>query len=264
MNIPFDAYAYSNRLRHLPSAQKLSFAIGVLVISLIVHSTVHLMILGWLCLWTVRYAGVPFRLYLKLLALPAGFMLFSLPALCIGVVPAERMDEAWPDALAFFSLHSWVIYLSKAGCLQALTLLVRALAATSSLYFLLLTVPVGELLRVLRNLGLPPVLLELLLVMYRFVFVLSDVVRQVWIAQQARGGYRGMAASLRDAARLVVQLFVRTWQRYRQLTIGLLARGFSGELRVVSAPDSHRSSRYIAEAIGGCLLLLGLEWWTRS
>jgi len=210
MNVPFDSYAYSNRLRQLPPADRLSFAAVLLCCSLLFHTPAHLAILAWLFLWTVGYAGIPLRIYLKVLALPAGFLLLSLPALCFAIVPVENIAEVRQDALALMPLAGWAVYLSAAGCWQAVALFFRALAATACLYVVLFTVPLGEWLRVLRRIGVPLLVVELLLVMYRFVFVLWEVAGQLRTAQQARGGYGSFAASLRDSGRLVVQLFTRT------------------------------------------------------
>ncbi|WP_240491804.1 CbiQ family ECF transporter T component, partial [Acinetobacter baumannii] len=57
------------------------------------------------------------------------------------------------------------------GAQRAGVLFMRSLASVSCLYFILLTVPFTELLAVLRRMKMPVLLTDLLLVMYRFVFV---------------------------------------------------------------------------------------------
>ncbi|MFM1654075.1 cobalt ECF transporter T component CbiQ [Brevibacillus sp. B_LB10_24] len=263
MKIPFDSYAYTNRLRQLPPDQKLLFAASLLAIALFAHWQVHLLIFAWSSLWIVRYAGIPWRTYLRLLLLPIAFMLMSLPPLCLEAASGEGAGSAVANAVAAIPVAGSYVYLSPSGLLRAFTVLTRALASVACLYFLLFTVPLGQLLQVLRRLGMPVVLVELLSIMYRFVFVLLEVAGQLWVAQQARGGHSGFRQTLKDVAKLAVTLFGRTWQRYRQLLVGLTARGFSGEIRVVSTARFVRSKRYLSEAVLGCLTLIALEWLTR-
>ncbi len=47
-----------------------------------------------------------------------------------------------------------------------------------------------RVIRYLRRIGCPTLMVELLFLMYRFIFVLLATAQEIWIAQQARGGYR--------------------------------------------------------------------------
>ncbi|MCZ0902107.1 cobalt ECF transporter T component CbiQ, partial [Microcoleus sp. HI-ES] len=86
MNHQIDSLAYTNRLRGLPPSHKLSFAIALLILSLVSGAIVQLSIALWLAVWIVVYAGIPGKLYLRLLSLPLMFLLTSLPALAMGAV----------------------------------------------------------------------------------------------------------------------------------------------------------------------------------
>ncbi|MFB8797361.1 MAG: hypothetical protein U7126_24755 [Microcoleus sp.] len=70
MNHQIDSLAYTNRLRGLPPTHKLSFAIALLILSLVSGAIVQLSIALWLAVWIVIYAGIPGKLYLRLLSLP--------------------------------------------------------------------------------------------------------------------------------------------------------------------------------------------------
>jgi cobalt/nickel transport system permease protein len=263
MRLPFDRFAYTNRLRYLPPTDKILFAIALFMISFFSHPPVHLLIIFWISFWIVYYAGIPLGVYVRLLILPAAFLLASLPALCIELAEAEQAFAIVDDAAVGFYITDWYLYVSKQGMIKGGIILLRSMASIISLYFLLLTVPLVQLLQAMRKIKLPPIIIELLLIMYRFVFLLLAMAEQLLIAQRSRGGHAGFIRSLQDAARIIVQLFARTWQRYRQLSLGLAARGFSGELRVMSAAQFTRSGKHVAEAIVGSVLLIGVEWWTR-
>ncbi|ERI05179.1 cobalt ECF transporter T component CbiQ [Aneurinibacillus aneurinilyticus] len=258
MSIQLDTIAYTNRLRHISPGQKLLFGLGMLAFVLLAHTPAHVAVFVWMSIWIVGYANVPVRTYMSLIGAIGVFLALSLPPIMLEIShhpPAE-------PAIFHFVAGTWYLYVSMNGVKAAGILLLRSLSSVSCLYFILLTVPFTEMLAVLRRIGIPEILTDLLLVMYRFVFVFLETVGQLWTAQQARGGGRGFTGKMRDAGRLVTRLFTRTLQRYQQLSIGLAARGFEGELRVISQVPVSISKRYATEAIVGSVLLVTFEWWT--
>lgn len=259
MSMQVDTLAYSNRLRKLPPGQKVLFALTLLVLAAVGHTLLQWTIAVWISIWIVAYAKIPLSFYLKMVAVASLFLFASLPALLL-----EATTSSKPPVAALFAMHAgtWAIYISKSGLEKAVILFSRSIASFTCLSFILLTVPFAEMMHVLERWRVPTLICELLMVMYRFVFVMWDSAAQIWIGQQARGGYNGIRSGIRDAGMLVRQLVVRTLQRYRQLSIGLSARGFQGDLHVVPMTQYKRSVRHEGEAMIGLILLVGLELWT--
>jgi cobalt/nickel transport system permease protein len=234
-----DALAQTNRLRTLPPGQKLAFAAALLLLALVSAPMVQLAISIWLLVWVVAYAGIPCKAYLSVLLLPLGFALTSLPAIVINAVGSADVAS-----------------------LQAGVLLSRSLAASSAMFFLLLTTPFNELIVVLRKLGLPGLVLELMTFTYGFIFSFGAIVDDIARAQRARSGYSNWRCSLQSLGLLIGQLLERSVASYRGLAMGLAARGGQGELRLISCSSHRPSPRYEAEAIAGLVLLsvVSLGW----
>lgn len=245
MHHQIDYLAYGNRLRYLPPEQKLGFALLLLTLGYLSPVIVQGMIAVWLFFWVVVYGGIPAGIYFKLLSIPWSFWLLSLPALLI--------DLSWTDHLSI----SW----SYVGWEQAKTILPRAIALSSCLYFILLTIPFADLWRLLRQWGCPSLITDLLVLMYRFIFVLAQTASELLTAQASRFGYCSWSARLRSLGLVVSHLLWRTLENYHQLTLGLTSRGFSGELGFWSPTTYQSQRRYTQEAIGGYLLLLILVGW---
>ncbi|MCU0543356.1 MAG: cobalt ECF transporter T component CbiQ [Oscillatoriaceae cyanobacterium Prado104] len=257
MNHQIDSLAYTNRLRKLPPTHKLLFAIALLILSLVSQAIVQLLIAIWLAVWTVIYAGIPAKLYLRLLSLPMLFLLTSLPALIVAGIGGDRIHQiqwdVWQNwGMSFGNLY---IYASRAGIYQASLLFPRTLASTSCMYFILLTVPFTEILQVLRQWRCPVLIVELLLLMYRFIFSLLAIADELWIAQNSRSGYRTWKLGMRSLSILIGQLLQRTLENYRQVSLSLASRGFQGELRVWNSYLYKPSRRYTLEAAIGCTVL---------
>jgi cobalt/nickel transport system permease protein len=251
VNTQLDTLAYSNALRGLPPIQKLGFAITLLIMAMFVHPPVHLAIFMWLAVWVVGYAKVPGRFYLAMLLGVMSFLITSLPAIALNFAPIAPIDSLWS-----WSLWGGQIYLSASGLQQALGILSRSLASTAALFFIVLTVPFAELAVVLEHIRLPTILTELLLLCYRFIFLLAEVAQSISIAQQSRGGYRTRRLALSSVSLLIRQLIQRTAVRYQQISLGIKARGFNQEFRFWQSTPYKYSWRYGLESIGGCVLLV--------
>ncbi|NER35808.1 MAG: cobalt ECF transporter T component CbiQ [Oscillatoria sp. SIO1A7] len=262
MNLQIDTLAYTNRLRTLPPEQKLLFGLGILAIAALSNSPVHVIIIFWMAVWIVGYARIPAPVYLKLLGLASLFLIISWPALVVNIVSPERIELIKADRLSGLSLGWWHFYVSRSACIQATVISLRSLASISCLLFILCTVPFTQILQALRRLGIPAILTELLLLMYRFVFILLNTADRLQLAQQARGGYRSRRLALNSISLLVGQLLKRTLQRYQQFSLGVAARGFRGNFVVCDSSHYSYSIRYALEAIIGASLLLGIELWS--
>ena len=263
MHHHLDAYAYTNHLKQLPPLQKLLFALTTLAIALLAHPLTQAAIFVWLNVWTIGYARIPIKVYGRVLGVVSIFLLTSLPALLINAIALDKITAIGHNSLGGLVIGNWYLFVSYSGLMQAMEIVMRSLACFSCLLFILFTIPFAELLSILRQCRFPPVLLDLLLLMYRFVFLFLDVATQLHLAQQARGGYRTRQRWMQSVALLAGQLVVRSLQRYQQFSLGLTARGFNGQFQVYSTQSYNYSQRYALESLLGCigLVIFELKFW---
>lgn len=256
-----DSLSYQNRLRHLPPGHKLLLGTVLLLLVLTGHAIVQSLVFIWMGLWVVGYARIPARSYLLFLSLSLSFFVAGLPAL---LIEAGRTGSTpLPvDVVASWEVGPYFVYVSHAALGQVSVLLWRTMASLSCFAFILFTVPFSEILQVLRRIGLPAVVTDILMIMYRFIFILLETSHQLWVAQRSRGGHQGFRAILKDAGQMAAQLFVRAMRRYESLYQGMAARGFADSFDVLSLRTHTRSSRYEWESVAGCIVLVLLEWWT--
>ncbi|MEK8129533.1 cobalt ECF transporter T component CbiQ [Paenibacillus filicis] len=240
-----DAYAYNNGLRAVSPLWKAGFAAVLFVLSYLAHPLVQAAVFVWMFVWIVGHARIPFRFYAALLAVALLFYAASLPALVL------ELDSTGG------------LYISETGLIRAAGLLTRTAACFATLAFLILTTPVSGLFQVLDKLRMPRLVIELMLITYRFIFLFADTAQELYQAQQARGGQSGFRGRIRDTAVLVGRLFAKTVQRYRGLAHGLASRGFTGDIRLSpltgTGPAIPRA--YLWEAILVLAALLALEGW---
>ena len=118
--------------------------------------------------------------------------------------------------------------LSAAACMAA-----TALAGVSCLYFLALSTPLSELLLFLKGLHLPALIIELMMLIYRFIFLLLDCAGKISVAQRSRLGNRDFHTSLSSFASLVSCLFIQSVRRSGILYDAMEARCYDGNFSVL-------------------------------
>lgn len=251
-----DTLSYTNAFRSVSPMWKCGFAAVMFVLSYFTHPVLQLATFLWMLVWTIQYARIPWRQYLLLFGISCLFFVTSVPALLLewgSVAPAAKGTY---ELITF--AHSSV-YVTEAGLDQIGKLFVRILACLSCLFFVIFTTPIAELLQVLKRLRCPQLVLEIMLIMYRFVFLLADTASELAVAQRARGGYANFSSKLRDTATLVARLFGKTMQRYRGLSHGLLSRGFADDIGLAPYEAKPVRLRYRVESGAGVLILLIVE-----
>lgn len=226
--IYLDKYAYSNSLRNMHPAEKFFFALSTMIICLTTNSyIVSLIIVLLMAGVSVLMGKIPLRFYLKLLLIPTSFLTVGITTIAINIV--DDMNKL---------LWGWQIFNITIGVTTqslhlAIKLILRSLGAISCLYFLSLTTPSVEIISILRKLKFPELFLDLMSLVYRFLFVLLDTAEKIYTSQTVRLGYADLKKGYRSMGQLVVNLFIHSCHRSMDLYTALEARGYNGKFKVL-------------------------------
>jgi cobalt/nickel transport system permease protein len=248
-----DRYAYSNRIRSIDPAQKAGLALLVLALCLLLNRpAVGLLAASWMWGLATVLAGLPWRVFGRALLAEGMFLALSVAGVAISIGAAPPADPI--GALALGPL--WV-GVGRAGLATAVELASRALGAAAALNFLILTTPLVDQIDLARRLRVPPLLIDLMTLVYRSIFVLLESLQRMHTAQESRLGYRTAGRAMRSAGLLGSRLFVDAYRRAQRLQTGLESRGYSGELRVL--PIVYRRDRRwygVCLAVAASLILV--------
>ncbi|WP_248925936.1 cobalt ECF transporter T component CbiQ [Paenibacillus hamazuiensis] len=257
-----DTLSYKNKLRNVSPLWKCTFAALLFILSYLSHPFVQFAIMSWMCIWTVIYARIPVKYYFVLIGVPCLFYAASLPAIILEIEP---LGEALPMASKsiLFVIAHWAVSVTETGIWKAGHLFARVAACLSCLTFVTLTIPTTELFQVLKKLRMPSLVLELMLIMYRFLFLLLDTASTMYKAQLTRGGHANFRSKLTDMSVLIVRLFDKTMHRYKGLSYGLTARGFTEEIQMAPYAAKPMPPRYNWEGRIGIVILVLIEIWFR-
>jgi cobalt/nickel transport system permease protein len=199
---------------------------------------------------TLGVARTPVRVYLRLLLVPILFLSTGLIAVAFSVTVDPPPEGNWVE-LWGVSLGS-----TEAGLATARDIFWRVLGSVSCLYFLILSTPMVDIIGLLRRLRVPVLFLEVMALVYRFMFVLSETALAIRQAQALRLGYVTFGATYRSLAGLAANLLLRAYKRAHVLHIALLVRGYDGQLDVLEAPRRLSPGNLLLSVVVGTGLLL--------
>ena len=221
--ILLDKLAYSSPIRRQSPGLKCLFAVGSLLVCVGFRQP-GVCALIFLCMagCTLRLGNVS----LRFLAGPAVFLALSSAAILFYLSSA-------PQDLFSLALGPRYLGVSSQSLASWLQLMAVAFSSVACLYFLILTTPVTDLLAVLRRLHCPWLLLELMLLIYRAIFVLLDIAGAIQTAQNCRLGNRSFSSKLRCMGQMLSVLLVRSLKKSSLLYDAMESRLYDGRIRVL-------------------------------
>ena len=187
------------------------------------------------------------RVFLRsLVAIP--FILIALPT--VFTKPGVFLFE--------LDLNLFALTGTQEGLDFFISVLLKSWSSVTAAVVLTATTPSLRLLEALRALRVPAVLVAIVMLMYRYLFVLVDEAQSLMRARTARSAAIGPKSGgslvwrAKSAGGMAGSLFIRTLDRSERIYMAMLARGYDGTLRQ-SRVDSLERSRILLLAASLCL-----------
>ncbi|HJB69339.1 MAG TPA: cobalt ECF transporter T component CbiQ [Candidatus Flavonifractor avistercoris] len=220
-----DRWAYQSRLRRVDPLPKLILSLTALVVCLCCGSgAVGLATAAAMGVLIAALGGLPPRVYLHFLKIPMAFLAVGCATMLVRSYPAGA------PVLAALPVGGRLWGFDGAALAAAAALFFRAMGAVGAMYFLALNTPVTDLTMCLGRLHVPRLLVELMELIYRFIFVLSETAGSIRTAQASRLGYQGLRRSLSSLGTMASLVFLRAWRRADRIYAALESRGYAGSL----------------------------------
>lgn len=252
--ISIDQLAYRSGLRKVSAVEKTAYALMTLVICVAGRSLeAALMAFAANGFLVIRKGKVSLPRYGKMLLMPLVFLILGTGAVIVNI------SEIPLDAFAI-RLGGWYLTGSRAGIWKGLELGTVAMSAVSSMYFLAVSTPVTDVLGVLRKIRVPSLFLELMLLIYRFIFVLLGTAEGIMTAQKCRMGNRDLRTGIRSFGMMGSALFIRSVKRAGALYDSMEARCYDGEIRVLSRERPVRKKEVLMIGAWEILLVFVTLW----
>lgn len=225
--LEIDNCAYLNNIKDVNPLIKLGITfIGVIASMLTQNANIHILIMLFMTALILFIARVDMNLYIRCLKIPIIFLIIGIGLNLINI-SFENKDY-------IFNVNILGLYIgtTKFAVKSSLNILLRAMSCIISIYFLILTTPFNQLIIVLKKLHIPHTLIELMILIYRFIFIFIEEAEEIYKSQQLKFGYTNLRTSYNSMSLLIKTLFFRMMRRYEDMSISLDIKLYDGKFHV--------------------------------
>ena len=236
--IVIDKICYNSKLRYVNTRLKLIFTILTLIICIISKSFyVSSIVFIVNSVLNLYWAKISLYQYVKLILLPVAFIILSTLAIVIDVTPSPAENYYLYLLNLYFSINiNSVLY--------GLQIFATAISSVTCLYFLTLNTTMTDLLNELYALKCPVIVCELMMLIYRFIFVLTESADNINVAQISRLGNKNFIISCKSFAMLVSVVFIKSIKKSNILFDAMESRCYDGRINVITV-ENELNKKYL-------------------
>lgn len=250
-HVSIDYYSYVSGMREWSAGFKVLFAAVVIFVTLLSDSVfVSCISFVYMSFMILKIGRIHLDDYFHLLKVPAAFIILG--AITI-LVQFGQGDNLCLIRLPVFSKY---IYITKDTLEQAVGLTCKAFAAVSGLYMMTLSTPMGEIIAVCRKVHVPGLIVELMYLIYRYIFILSETNRQQMDAAKSRLGYIDFKTSLKTFSGAAANLLIIAVKKSSEFYDSMEARGYDGRICFLEQNKSVTKKQVIYMAVYIVIVLL--------
>ncbi len=247
-------------LQRLDPRTKILSGLALLLATTLLHQSIGLAAVAGAAAVLAATSHVPPHRFLRRvwLTVPLFTALIALPAVLDVVTPGP----------ALFSLGTWFghpLSVTAPGVAGAVRLVLRTGASLSIVVLVTTTTPWNRLLAALGDLRVPAMFVAVLAMAWRYVFLLSGMVTDLFVARQARGAGAARGRTAARQGRAVVSAtagttFARSHQLSGEVFQAMVARGYTGHVRTLAPTRWTRFDLIIAvSALGVAMSMVGVD-----
>ena len=257
-HIQMDALAYSSRMLNWAPLGKLLLVIVVLIANVMTDSVVTALAVLAIGLALMAYSTnmrIPF-----MLGVAIGEAILILIVAC-GIISINgdtsqpciwRADFLWLD-----------LYMTADSFNQAWLVMIRAVAGITVMMAFATSTPIPHLAQALRQIRIPDEICEIVVLIYRYAFLLLERMDTMWSAANSRLGFSGFKRSMKTIASIAVGIFTSSMNMADKAQVSLECRGYRGYFPIWNRPQ-RTGVGWVAAAVAVFALLYVLGMYTEG
>ena len=257
-HIQMDALAYSSRMLNWAPLGKLLLVIVVLIANVMTDSVVTALVVLAIGLALMAYSTnmrIPF-----MLGVAIGEAILILIVAC-GIISINgdtsqpciwRADFLWLD-----------LYMTADSFNQAWLVMIRAVAGITVMMAFATSTPIPHLAQALRQIRIPDEICEIVVLIYRYAFLLLERMDTMWSAANSRLGFSGFKRSMKTIASIAVGIFTSSMNMADKAQVSLECRGYRGYFPIWNRPQ-RAGVGWVAAAVVVFALLYVLGMYTEG
>ena len=219
--------AQKNGLREVNTYLKLIAGLGAILLCLFSTSYIPPLFIAVVLTGAILFlARVDAKVYAELFILPLWFAIMSVAGIIL-ITGGHTVFWRW-DLLPGLSFS-----ITRESINQGVFVFCRVIGGMSALCFISLTTPMTDIFITFRKCRVPEAVIDLMMIIYRTIFILMDQVIQIYNAQVMRLGYSTYRESIHSFATLCGAAFIASWDAGDDLIRAMDARCYNGKFALL-------------------------------
>jgi cobalt ABC transporter, permease protein CbiQ len=248
-----DMHAYASKISHWNPTFKVILAIVTLVLCIALNNPcVSVAVLIAMAYLTMVKGGLSVSEYLSVMMIPIVFILLGTLAIAI---------EFSYQPIGQYNLHCgfFYIYTSQDKLKEMIFLILKVFASVSALQMMTLSTPSSEIISVMRKAHVPTLIIELMNIIYRYIFILLDVYSKMKNSADSRQGYCDFRTSCYTFGGVAGNMLIVSLKKANVYYDAMESRCYDGEMVFLEEEKKVEAAQIIAAAIFVVMLLM--LWW---
>ncbi|WP_023974592.1 cobalt ECF transporter T component CbiQ [Clostridium beijerinckii] len=251
-----DFYAYASKIRHWNAEFKVYLSVLTLVLCIVFNNPyVSATVIIAMAYLTVIKGKIPAAEYLSILAITITFILLS--TFTIAIDFSKQPIGQYNLYLGFGYVFTSTVQLKK-----MVFLILKIFAAISALQMMTLSTPTSEIIYVLRKAHVPKLIVELMSLIYRYIFILMDVFTKMKNSAKSRQGYCDFKTSCYTFGSIASNMLIISLRKANAYYDAMESRCYDGDL-VFLEEDKNVEVMQIVLAVVFIMFLVLIWYFTR-
>jgi len=229
--VEMDELAYSSRMLDWAPLGKLFFTMVLLITGLVTDCILVPVITFLIGVCMMAYS-TNFRIPL-ILALGVGeaVVIMIIGSGMISIMGDPNTPALWSGQILWFNVHMTVTSFNNAWLIFA-----RAIAGVTLMLAFATSTPIPHLAQALRSIKCPPELVEIIILIYRYSFLLLERFLIMLDAAQCRLGYNGPMTAMKSYGGAMANTFIFSMELAEKSEASLACRNYQGYFPVYRLP----------------------------
>ncbi len=247
--VEIDIYAYNSKLKHINPQFKVWYALITLFLCVLLDNIyVSLAVIFSMAYITISKGGIHVKDYMSLLKIPVEFMILGSVAIALSI-------SRNPGSQYNLNVHFFYIYASNESIYNALKVMLKALGAVSAMYMMILSTNTSEIISVMKKSHVPKIVIELMNMIYRFIFILLDVHCRMRNSAQSRLGYIDFRTSCYSFGSTASNLLIVSLKKANAYYDAMEARCYDGEMNFLEEEKKVEIKHIVWSCLYICILI---------
>ena len=217
-------YSYNSKINSWNPHLKFWYSMVLIVLGIILSNIYISISIVFICGFITIFLGkISLKKYIDFFKVPIIFLLISVAVININF--SKNITDFY-----YFNIGDLYIYTTDENIKKSCILFWRALSGVSSMYMLALSTPLNEIIYVMKKARTPQIIIELMYLVYRFIFIMRDSYKSMRKSIESRLGFRDYRISLLSFGKIISNILIISLRKSNSFYDAMESRCYRGEI----------------------------------